>query len=229
MNEQTKPIPDGYLEDSERRLVPIDTIKPERLLENEVVTDLCIQMEALAEFVAQVKAQVSNQIAGYVSLLAENYGVHTDGAAGGVTLVSFDGRLKVERVLADSVSIGPEIAAAEALVRQIVDEIQEPTAKAIANRAFRRNRNTGELSVSRLVDLANAPVDDARWERAAQAIKDALRTVGKTVYYRAYRRAQADQPWQQIVPDFSRVAPAEQPDGAFAERVQAALAKGEVQ
>jgi len=208
MNEQKWQIPEGYLEDNERRLVPVDTIRAERLLEHEVVTDLCDQFEALARQVAEVKGAVAGQIAGYLALLAGTYGVETDGGAGGVTLVSFDGRKKVERVSADSVSIGPEIVAAEALVREIVDEIQEPTARAIANRAFRRHRTTGELSVSRLVDLANAPVEDPRWERAAQAIKDALRTVGKTTYFRAYRRAQADQPWEQIVPDFSRVAPA---------------------
>jgi 8-oxo-dGTP pyrophosphatase MutT (NUDIX family) len=97
---------------------------------------------------------------------------------------------------------------AEALIREILDEIADPAARAIADRAFRRHPKTGELSASRLVDLVTVEIADPRWQRATQAIRESLRVAGTATYFRAYRRERADKPWEQVVIDFSGIAPA---------------------
>lgn len=194
----------GYIEDSEGRLVPVDRANPARVLEDSVVRELCGMMVQLQTMAEVTKRTVAEQVAGLVGLLAEQYKERSEGRAGGVTLYSYDGRLKIERIFDDRFAVGPTMNAAEEIAREVIDEITDPTAKALAARAFRRNRRTGELSYSRLADLVEAEIDDPRWEQARQAIREAMRSVGKATYYRAYWREQSDQPWMQISADFSR-------------------------
>lgn len=205
-------IPDGYLQDAQGRLVPLANIRPHELQRDQLVRDLVGRVLATQAQLAILKRDLLADVAAHIQLVAEGYGVQVSGTTGSLSLTSFDGRLKIERDQADRVQVGEQIQAAEALIREILDEILEPTARAIVDRAFRRNRKTGELSVARLVDLVSVEIDDDRWRRAVQAIRDSLQAVGTVTYFRAYQRQSADEAWEQIPLDFSAIRPA--PEGA---------------
>lgn len=204
-------IPDGYLQDAQGRLVPVANVRPHELQRDQLVRDLVGRVQGAQAALAVLKRDLLSDIAAHIQLVAEEYGAKVSGKAGNLTLVSYDGTLKIERDIAERLQIGEQIAAAEALIRQIVDEIADPTARAIVDRTFRRNRKTGELSPARLIDLVSVEIDDERWRRAVQAIRDSLQTAGSVTYFRAYRRDAPDQPWQQIPLDFSAITPAEAP------------------
>lgn len=209
----THTVPDGCLEDSQGRYVPLRLIRPERVVEDQTVRDLVARAEAASAALADVKHGLLADTDAYVALVGERYGVDVPAAAN-LTMESYDGRLRVERVRADRVTIGPEIQAAEILIRQILDEINDPTARAIVDRTFRRNPRTRELSAARLVDLVRVEIDDDRWRTAVQAIRDAMRASGSVTYFRAYRRAEPDQPWVQVPLDFSAIVPRPMPVAA---------------
>jgi len=198
----------GYREDAQGRLVPEHMIRPHELQRDALVQELIARVEATAASLAATKAALLGDIAAHCALVAEQYGVAMAGDTGNVSLVSYDGRLKVERATADRITIGEEIQSAQALIGQILDEIDHPIARQIADRAFRRDRKTGELSAARLVDLVSLDIDDDRWRRAVLAIRDAMRATGTAVYFRAYRRPRADAQWEQIPLDFSAIRPA---------------------
>ncbi len=205
MSETT--IPEGYLEDAKGRLVHVDKVLPHDLQRDQLVRDLVKRCMAHQVEAADLKARLLDDIAAHIALVAEKYDVKITGTRGNVALTSYDGRLKVERVTAERISVGEQIQAAEHLVREILDEIEEPTARAIVDRAFRRDRKTGELSASRLIDLIAVDIDDERWRRAVQAIRDALQATGTATYFRAYTRHDSNDPWRQVQIDFSAVAP----------------------
>jgi len=202
-------IPAGYRKDSRGRLVPEEIIPAHELQRDDLVRELVGRCERANGEMARLKRALLDDVAAHVSLVAERYNTRISGADGDVSLMSYDGLLKIERVTADRVLVGEQIQAAEALIRQILDEIFEPTAKAIVDRAFRRHRKTGELSAARLVDLSSVEIDDERWRQAVKAIRDAMQSVGTVVYFRAYRRDDPLQPWRQVPLDFSALAPAE--------------------
>jgi hypothetical protein len=207
MTDPARIIPAGYLEDAKGRLVAVDKVLPHDLQRDELVRDLVARCQAHSAEAADLKARLLDDVAAHIALVAEKYDVQITGARGNVALTSYDGRLKVERVTAERISVGEQIQAAEHLVREILDEIEEPTARAIVDRAFRRDRKTGELSASRLIDLIAVDIDDERWRRAVQAIRDALQATGTATYFRAYTRADSNDPWRQVQIDFSAVAP----------------------
>lgn len=200
-------IPEGYREDAQGRLIPESWLSEIERQRDDLIHELIARVEHAGQELAALKRSLFDDISAHIALASEKYGVKPGNRSflGDVSLVSFDGRLRIERVSAERVVIGEQIQAAEALVREIIDEISEPTAKVLVDRAFRRHRKTGELSVARLVDLASVEIDDERWRRAVQAIRDAIRTVSTVVYFRAYRRANAQSPWRQITLDFSAI------------------------
>lgn len=200
-------VPNGYIEDSVGRLVPCKIVRPERLVEDQTVRDLVARAQAASAQLGDLKAGLMDDVDAYLRLVAERYGVTLATPTGNVVMESFDARMRIEKVRADRITIGPEIQAAEVLVRSLVDEIEDPTARAIVDRAFRRNRKTAELSVSRLVDLVGVEIDDDRWRRAVQAIRDAMRATASAVYFRAYTRTDADSQWTQVPLDFSSIMP----------------------
>ena len=201
-------IPPGYLEDAQGRLVPEKMVRPHEFQRDALVRDLVGRIDAARAELARLKRDLFADISAHIQLVAEAYDTKISGTSGNVVLTSYDGRLKIERVQGERIEIGEQIQAAEALIREILDEIQDPTARAIVDRAFRRNRKTGELSPARLIDLVSVQVDDERWERAVTAIRDAVQRAGSVTYFRAYRRDQPDQPWRLIPLDFSAIVPA---------------------
>lgn len=201
-------LPAGYREDAKGNLVAERNIHPRELLADQLVRDLVHRAESAAAAQALLKRDLLDDVAAYIQLVAADFGAVVSGADGSVILTSYDGRLKIERTRADRIQVGPEIVAAEALVRQILDEITDPVARPIATRAFSRHRKTGELSASKLIQLAGIDIDDPRWRQAQQAIRAALQVVGSTTYFRAYQRERADLPWRHLAMDFSAVEPA---------------------
>lgn len=201
------PVPEGYVEDSFGRLVPLGLVRPQERARDRLVRELVAECRAVQAQLAHLKGELLARVAGHLHTVAQDYGVELTGARGDVALVSYDGRLKVERVMGERIQVTEAVRAAEALVREILDEIQDPTARALTDRAFRRHRKTGELSASRLIDLLGVEIDDPRWRQAQRAVKDALSVAGTTTYFRAYERAESDQPWRQIVLNFSALAP----------------------
>lgn len=200
-------IPDGYREDAKGNLVAERNIHPRDLLADQLVRDLIGRARLSAQLVADLKRDFLLDIASYVQLVAADFGAVVTGADGSLSLTTYDGRCKIERARADRIQVGPEIIAAEALVREILDEITDPVARPIATRAFSRHRKTGELSAAKLIALAGIEIDDPRWRQAQQAIREALQVTGTVTYFRAYARAEPDKPWQQIALDFSAVEP----------------------
>lgn len=200
-------IPDGYREDPRGNLVAERNIHPRDLLADQMVRDLVARCQGAGGFLADLKRDLLGDVSAFAQLVAADYGAVITGADGGVSLTTYDGRLKIERVRADRIQVGPEILAAEQLVREILSEITDPIAKPIAERAFSRHRKTGELSAAKLIALAGVEIDDPRWREAQRAIKDSLTATGTVTYFRAYRRTDTDKPWEQIPLDFSAIVP----------------------
>jgi len=201
-------IPEGWLMDSKGRLVHQSQISQVDLLMDQTVAALFALIEPTAASLAKLKAALFGDLEMFAELVADRFSVQLDGASGNLTLTSYDGCRKIERENTDRVTAGPEIHAAEALVREILAEIDNDVARAVADRAFRRNPKTKELSVSRLQDLIGADIPDERWKRAQRAVRESLRSAGTVTYFRAYRRERPDQRWQQVALDFSAIQPA---------------------
>lgn len=208
------PIPSGrvivgevpYMRDSKGGLIPTSLIKPQALLEDELVRKVMGFAVALSEQVARFKEHTFDDIGGFEALLAQEYQATIGGAKGNKTLMTHDGLFKVQVQVADNIVFGPELQIAKALVDECLNEWAEGARdeiRAIVTRAFNTDKE-GQINRSEIFMLLRLEIDDPRWQRAMKAIRDAMRVVGSKTYIRCYRREACDGQWEAVTIDLAK-------------------------
>ena len=196
----TKPIPDGYWINARGSLDPIETIKPIDRARDELVRELVAGARTLSGDVARYKDKALADIAAFVQLSGEQYGVRVGGNKGNVQLVSYDGRYKVLRAVAEHLSFDERLQAAKELIEQCLTEWTQdarPELRAIVNRAFETDK-AGNLNTNAVLALRRLDINDERWQRAMQAIGESLQVVGSKSYIRLYERVGDSDKYQLI-------------------------------
>lgn len=208
------PIPDGrvtvgempYMRDGKGGLIPVSLIKPQSLLEDELVRKIIGYGVALSDQVTRFKEHTFDDIGGFEALLAQEYQATIGGAKGNKTLMTHDGLFKVQVQVADNIVFGPELQIAKALVDECLNEWAtdaRPEIRAIVTRAFNTDKE-GQINRSSIFMLLRLEIEDVRWQRAMKAIRDAMRVVGSKTYVRCYRREACDGPWEAVTIDLAK-------------------------
>ena len=196
----------GYRQDAKGGLIPVSLIKPQHLLEDELVRSVMGFAVALSEQVARFKEHTFDDLGAFEALLAQEYGSTVGGAKGNKTLMSFDGLFKIQVQVADNIVFGPELQIAKGLVDECLNEWSEGARdeiRAIVTRAFNTDK-AGQINRAEVFMLLRLEIKDARWLRAMEAIRDAMHVVGSSTYVRCYRRAAFDAPWINVSIDLAK-------------------------
>ena len=208
-------IPDGtvqigdktYMHDAKGSLVPLDLVKPQHMLEDELVRKIMGHGIALSEQVARFKEHTFEDIGSFEALLAQEYGATVGGAKGNKTLMTYDGLYQIKVQVADNVVFGPELQTAKVLVDECLNEWAEGARdeiRAIVTKAFNTDK-AGQINRSEIFMLLRLQIEDERWQRAMKAIREAMRVVGSKTYIRCYRRAAQDAAWEPVSIDLAKV------------------------
>ncbi|WP_319530841.1 DUF3164 family protein [uncultured Cohaesibacter sp.] len=195
MTEQVKTIPDGYMENAKGALVPIQTVKPEHIEEDALVRDLMAEAEDLNSRLAAFKQRALGNVEAFRELIAEKYGAKRGGKKGNVTLNSYDGSLQLVVAISESISFGPELEAAKALIDECIHDWSKDAnanLRALIDDAFQVDKQ-GKISTGRVLGLRRLNIEDEKWLKAMEAISDALRVTGSKSYFRAYKRQQGSE------------------------------------
>lgn len=183
-------IPEGYLRDARGALIPQETIKPIDLARNDLVQEIVGKARAVSEHLAEFKTRTFADIEAFIELSAEKYDAKLGGKKGNVSLVSFDGRYKILRAVQESLTFDERLQAAKALIDECLTEWTEGAraeVRAIVNDAFRVDQ-AGNIRTAQVLGLRRMPFEDERWQRAMNAISEAVQVVGSKAYVRAYER-----------------------------------------
>lgn len=194
-----------YMRDAKGALIPIETIKPQHALEDEVVRKVMGFARDLSAQIARFKGHTFEDLNGFQSLLEQNYGAKAGGAKGNVTFQSFDGLMKVQVQIADQLAFGPELQAAKKLVDACLVEWgaeSRPELRALVNRVFAVEKE-GQINRAELFSLLRLDIEDARWVSAMEAIRDSIRIIGTKSYVRFYEKAAADAAWRAVTIDLA--------------------------
>ena len=187
-------------------LDPVSIVPAMDLLIDETVRKIMGYAIALSEQLGRFKQHTFDDIGDLDALMVQHYGAATGGAKGNKTLTTYDGRFKVQVQVADRLTFGPELQIAKTLLDECLNEwaaTARPELQAIVTRAFNTDQE-GKINRSEIFTLLRLEISDDRWKRAMQAIRDAIRVEGTQTYVRAYRRDNADMPWQPVTIDLAR-------------------------
>ncbi|GAP24020.1 MAG: DUF3164 family protein [Gluconobacter japonicus] len=198
--------PDDYMTDSAGRLVPRANVKPEDLLQDELVKKLFERARSIRDGMRQFREDADSDIRAFLDLLAEQYGAKKGGAKGNLTLATYDGCERVTIAISDTITFGPELQIAKELVDSCLTRWTEggnANIRAVVTDAFDVGKE-GKLNVSKILGLRRLSIDDEEWKRAMQAITDAVKVNASRSYIRFHERASPDAAFIQVPLDIAK-------------------------
>ena len=194
-----KPAPQGYMQDSQGRLVPVGMVSEIDKTRNDIVLEIVEAAEELSTILAAFKTDAMANIAAFVELSAEKFGVRLGGTKGNVQLVSFDGEYKILRAINETISFDERLQVAKELVDQCIMEWSQGSRdeiKALVNDAFYVDK-AGKLNTNRILGLRRLNIADPKWKQAMDAISESIQVSGSKAYIRIYKR-QKDGSYKQV-------------------------------
>lgn len=200
-------IPAGYMRDAQGRLVPENLVKPIDKLRDQTVLAIVEQAKALHAKLVEFKARTFADVAAFVTTSAEQYEVVLGGTKGNVTLRSYDGRYRIDRQVQETIQFGEQLAAAKALIDECITGWTAGSSaeiRVLIHDAFQVDK-AGNVNTNRVLSLRRLEIRDERWQRAMQAIGDAVTVTGSRSYVRVYERVGDSDRYVPIVLDLAGV------------------------
>ncbi|VXA54707.1 conserved hypothetical protein [Acinetobacter proteolyticus] len=191
MTTHTKP--EGFWENAQGAFVPEANVKEIDKLRDQTVRKLFEKVNEIHELLKDFKIQSFEEVASFCAISADQYGVTVGGSKGNVTLHSYDGRLKIQRNIAQNINFDERLQAAKELIDQCLEEWTEGSRdeiKVIINNAFNVDKK-GEISTTKVLGLKKIEINHPKWKQAMQAISDSINIIGSKAYLRFYNRDDA--------------------------------------
>lgn len=183
-------LPEGYWENAQGALVPEANIKEIDKLRDQTVRRIWALAEQLHQEMQKFKAQAFTDVAAFVQISADQYGAKIGGTKGNVQLLTFDGRLKIQRNIAERITFDERLQAAKHLIDECLKEWTadgRDEIKAIISSAFNVDKK-GEISTTKILGLKRIEINHPKWLEAMQAITDSIGIAGSKSYLRFYKR-----------------------------------------
>ncbi len=187
---------EGFMENAQGHLVPKGQISDLDLQRDSLVRDIVEDFKDLREAVQNFRIMALASVEAHCQLSAEKYGHKPRKKAGGdIILNSFDGSLRVVVANDDTLAFNEQLATAKAMIFECIAGWTASAGKeiqALVAQAFKVTRK-GQLSMSKVLGLRQVKIEDEKWQRAMQALTDAIQVTGSRTYIRVYQRTTDDQ------------------------------------
>ncbi|MFK5980853.1 MAG: DUF3164 family protein [Rhizobiaceae bacterium] len=195
-----------YMENTKSGLDPIEHIPAQRVLEDDLVRKMIGFSIDLNARIKRFQDHCFDDIAAFEAILAEQYQSTVGGKKGNITLLSYDGCMKVQVQVADKIEFGPELQVAKSLIDECLNDWVKDgrsEVRAVITRAFNTEKE-GQVNRADVFMLLRFEFEDERWKKAMEAIKDAVRIVGSKRYTRFYKRDSPTGDWKAITIDLAK-------------------------
>lgn len=180
----------AYMRDPKGALVPVEIIKPQVLLEDELVRKIMGFAIELSDQIARFKGHTMTDLGEFDALLEQEYKFVRRGnrGRGNRSYKTHDGLMEVEVRIQDRIEFGPELQVAKGIVDECLTEWaadSRPEIRAIIADAFDTDTE-GKINRSAIYGLLRLDIDDPRWQEAMRAVRDAMRVTGSKnqIYFR---------------------------------------------
>jgi len=192
--------------DSKGRWISEDVFRAQDVIQDDLVREMIEEARLVSDGLTAFRTRALLRTGEFQALLDQEYGVARGGAKGNVTLTTLDGMLKMEVRVNDTISFGPELQQAKAIIDECLSEWAtdaRPEVRAIILRAFNVEKE-GQVNRSELFMLMRLDIQDERWQRAMRAIKDSIQVDGSKTFVRFTERDAPDGRWRTISLDIAQ-------------------------
>jgi Protein of unknown function (DUF3164). len=205
MQQTEMSVPNGYMANSKGHLVPVEQVPAYDKARDDLVKEMVEEAEHLQAVLKEFKISALGDVVAFMELAFEKYGAKVGGRKGNIQLLSYDGSMRVQLAVAEFLSFDERLQAAKALVDECLTEWTEdarPEIRSLVNQAFEVDKE-GNVSPAKVLPLLRLEINDERWHRAMDAIRDSLNVQYSKQYIRFHRRSGPDAKWQAIPLDIA--------------------------
>jgi len=199
--------PENYMKDSSGRYVPISLVSDIDKQRDDIVQEIVCHAQEVNKAIAKFKSQTFGDIEAFIDLSAEKYDVKMGGQKGNVTLMSYDGRFKVQRAVSENIVFDERLQVAKELIDECIHKWTQGTndnIRALVEHAFQTDKE-GKINTARIFSLLKLEIKDKGWQNAMEAIKDSIQVSGSKTYIRIYERIGASENYKAIPLDIAAV------------------------
>lgn len=196
-----------YMEDAQGRLVHVEQIKEIDKTRDGLVRHIVQNARTVQKTMMEYKSLAMDEIEAFVDLSAQEYDVKFGGKKGNITLLSFDGKYKVQVQISEYLIFDERLQVAKKMIDECFvtwTEGSRSEVKTIINDAFSVNQE-GKINVRRILGLRRLEISDPLWLKAMTAISDSLQVAGSKTYMRVYERIGKEDQWRNISLDFAAI------------------------
>ncbi|WP_291639112.1 DUF3164 family protein [Bosea sp. (in: a-proteobacteria)] len=193
-----------FMRDARGNLMAYGAVKPQRLLEDEMVRKVMFFARDLSDQVRRFKGHTFEDLAAFQSLLEQQYKVPPSTGKGNCSYTTFDDSMRVEVKIADQITFGPELQAAKKLVDECLREWgadSHEMIRSLVNNVFSVEKE-GQINRGELFSLLAIEHSDPRWQSAMEAIRDSIRVIGTKAYLR-FRVRDGQGAWSTVTIDLA--------------------------
>ncbi|SEH22562.1 DUF3164 family protein [Rhizobium sp. NFR12] len=195
-----------YMTDAKGAFVPLAMVKPQHKLEDETVRKIIAFAVDLNAQIARFRGHTMTDLGSLDALIAQEYNAKIGGAKGNRTYQTIDGLMKVQVQVSEQIDFGSELQVAKSIIDECLTEWSADSRaeiQSIITRAFNTDQE-GKINRAEIFMLMRHQIADPRWQRAMDAIRDAMRVTGSKEYVRFYTRKKITDSWQAVTIDLAK-------------------------
>ncbi|MGQ8367108.1 DUF3164 family protein [Glaciecola sp. 1036] len=199
---------DGFMLDEVGNQIRVSNIKEYDLIRDKLVKEMARDAAVLADEMQAAKERFSAKFEQHIERMENIYKVKVGGRKGNVSLSSFDRKLKIERTKQDRMTTNEHMVVAVQLVDQCLAgwaKGSNRNLQAFVRKYFRTdakgNFNIADLQRVRRLELETP---DPLWEKAMEALDNAIEHDTTVTYFRAFVRDESGK-YLNIPLDFAKV------------------------
>jgi hypothetical protein len=186
-----KPV-NGFILDEHGNMNKLENVKEHELLRDQLVREMSREAAALADEIQALKTKFAKRFEQHINTLSDLYEVKVGGKKGNVKLLSYDKKLRIERSKQDRLTTNEHMVVATQLVDQCLagwSKGSNRNLQAFVRKYFRTDAK-GNYNIADLQRVRKLKLDtpDELWEKAMQALDNAIEYDFTTTYFRAFYR-----------------------------------------
>jgi hypothetical protein len=170
--------------------VPVEQIQEVDIIRDDLVNRIVQNAKRLQQDMREYKERTIREIDSFIDLSAEQYGTQFGGAKGNVTLTSYDGKYRVQIKNQTYIAFDERLQVAKTLIDELIHEWTKDSdgkIKALIEHAFQTDKE-GNINKGRVLSLFRLKIDDPKWLKAMDAIRDSMQASHSKEYLSLYER-----------------------------------------
>jgi len=183
---------EDFMTNSQGHQVPIDMVSDIDKLRDQAVRNIVSKALEMKDQLVAFKQELRGELFTYLETSAQRFKKTYGGKKGNITLMSFDGSLKLMLAINESIVFDERLQIAKTIIDECINKWSKGSRseiRALVNNAFYVDK-AGNINTARILGLRRLDITDPDWKKAMEAITESIQVSGSKEYLRVYTRDQ---------------------------------------